>query len=154
MSYVEERHPIPFAALALGIGCIALLVLMAVDQWIALPFLTAEFGLRASATLGAIILSLAGGIRWGVALNYEPGRRQSSELIASALAVLVGCSALLLSPPIGLILLIAGFLLQALRDILSVEQGRLPQWFGNLRMLLTMGVVLPLFSMLGKLIIS
>ena len=70
------------------------------------------------------------------------------------LAALAGWSAVFLSQPIGLILLIAGFLLQALWDVLSVEQGRLPQWFGALRMMLTVGVVLSLFSMLGKLIIS
>ncbi len=154
MSYIENPHSIPCAAFVLGLSCVTPCVLLAFSQWTVLPFLSAELGLRAAAAFGALTLSFAGGIRWGLVMKCEPGARHSPELIASALAALVGWSALLLSPPFGLILLIAGLLLQALWDILSVEQGRLPQWFGNFRMLLTMGVVLPLFSMLGKLIVS
>jgi hypothetical protein len=44
----------------------------------------------------------------------------------------------------ALALLIAGFLMQALWDVTSVEGGRLPQWFGKLRMLLTAGAVVSL----------
>jgi Protein of unknown function (DUF3429) len=154
VSYIEKPRSIPRAAFALGLGCTTLCVLLAFSQWTVLPFLSAELGLRAAAAFGAVTLSFAAGIRWGLVVKGEPDARHSSELIASVLAALVGWSALLLSPLIGLILLIAGLLLQALWDILSVEQGRLPQWFGNLRMLLTIGVVLPLFSMLGKLVVS
>ena len=154
MPYIEKPRSIPCASFALGLSCALPCVLLAISQWTALPFLSAELGLRAAAAFGAVTLSFAGGIRWGLAMKHEPDARHSSELIAGVLAALAGWSALLLSPPLGLILLLAGLLLQALWDILSVEQGRLPQWFGDLRMLLTMGVVLPLFSMLGKLVVS
>jgi hypothetical protein len=61
---------------------------------------------------------------------------------------------LLLAPLVGLCLLIAGFLLQAFWDILSVEKSQLPQWFGKLRMLLTAGAVIALSSMLVHVAIS
>lgn len=154
MSYSDELRSTPIAAIVLGLGCTAPFLIVAFDQWTPFPFISTELGLKVLTVLAAIVLSFAGGVRWGVALKYEPGNRQSTELVASMLAALAGWSAVFLSQPIGLILLIAGFLLQALWDVLSVEQGRLPQWFGALRMMLTVGVVLSLFSMLGKLIIS
>ena len=82
------------------------------------------------------------------------GPRQSRELLASVLSSLVGWLALLLSPIVGLSLLIAGFLLQALWDVLSVEKGYLPLWFGKLRMLLTAGAVIALFSILARLTVN
>ena len=45
-------------------------------------------------------------------------------------------------------LLIAGFLMQALWDVTSVEAGRLPRWFGKLRMILTAGAVVSLIATL------
>ena len=80
-------------------------------------------------------------------------RRQAFEFATSVLASLAGFAALLLPPVLGLILLIAGFLMQALWDVLSVEAGRLPQWFGRLRMILTAGAVMSLIAILLRLLI-
>jgi hypothetical protein len=38
--------------------------------------------------------------------------------------------------------------MQALWDVTAVEQGRLPRWFGKLRMILTAGAVVSLIAML------
>ena len=88
---------------------------------------------------GAIILSFLGGIRWGTAIGpYDTGR-QSLEFSASVLGSLAGLAAAFLPAIPALALLIAGFLMQGLWDVMSVDAGRLPAWFGRLRMILTGG---------------
>lgn len=111
-------------------------------------------GLRFGMAYGAIILSFLGGIRWGTALSTPETSGQGLEFGLSVVSSLAGWASLLLSPLLGLSLLIAGFLLQSLWDVLSVERGRLPQWFGRLRMVLTVGAVLSLAAMLVRLVIS
>ena len=53
----------------------------------------------------------------------------------------------------GLALLVAGFLMQGLWDVMSVDAGRLPGWFGRLRMILTAGAVVSLVAALVSLLI-
>ena len=62
--------------------------------------------------------------------------------------------ALTLSAVPALALLIAGFLLQALWDVTSAEAGRLPGWFGRLRMILTGGAVVSLVAALLAVIVT
>src|SRR5690606_37597751 len=62
-----------------------------------------------------------------------------------------GFVAILLPPALGVSLLIAALLLQALWDMASAEAGRLPLWFSRLRVLLTAAAVLPLLVILGRL---
>jgi hypothetical protein len=61
---------------------------------------------------------------------------------------LAGLSAAFLPAIPALALLIAGFLVQGLWDVMSVDSGRLPGWFGRLRMILTAGVVVALVAAL------
>ncbi len=154
MNNAAECRSIPFAALVLGLAGLVPFGVAAVSQWIEVPHVSPAFGIVAAATYGAVILSFLGGIRWGTALKTVASRRQTCELLASVLSSLVGWLALLLSPIVGFSLLIAGFLLQALWDVLSVEKGYLPPWFGKLRMLLTAGAVLALFSILARLTVN
>jgi Protein of unknown function (DUF3429) len=76
------------------------------------------------------------------------------ELIGSNVAALAGWLALLLPPVMCLSLLIAGFLLQGLWDLIASEQGLLPRWFGRLRMALTAVVSVALGLMLLKAVVS
>ena len=103
---------------------------------------------------GAVILSFLGGIRWGAAIGEPRGTRQNTDFAGSVVSSLLGWLSLLLSPVLGLSLMIAAFLLQGLWDVLSVEKGRLPQWFGKLRMALTTGAVLSQLAMLVPLVFS
>jgi hypothetical protein len=154
MTSLSDRSAIPGAALALGLGGLIPFFVTALSQWSDIPQLGAEAGFRAGITYAAVIVSFLGGIRWGATMQSPSNRHQSAELAGSVVASLVGWASLLLSPLLGLCLLVAGFLLQALWDILSVEKNRLPPWFGKLRMVLTVGAVLALSSMLVKLTIS
>lgn len=145
---------IPGAALVLGLAGLIPFVCGAAAQWVSLPLLTAETGLKLVILYGAIILSFLGGIRWGTAIRpYDQGR-QTLEFPASVLGSLAGLAAAFLPPIPALALLIAGFLMQALWDVMSVDAGRLPSWFGRLRMILTAGAVVSLIAALLAVIVT
>jgi hypothetical protein len=135
---------IPASALVLGIAGLIPFVVGAASLWVPLPPLGGDLSLKLVVVYGAIILSFLGGIRWGTAIGPYDTRRHALELSASVLGSLAGLAAVFLPWVPALTLLIAGFLMQALWDVTSVESGRLPQWFGKLRMLLTAGVVISL----------
>jgi hypothetical protein len=139
---------IPGAALALGLAGLIPFAAGAAAPWVPIPILTPETGLQLIIGYGAVILSFLGGIRWGTAIGPYDTRRQGLEFSASVLGSLAGLAALFIPPVPALTLLIAGFLMQALWDVTSVETGRLPAWFGKLRMLLTAGAVISLIAAL------
>lgn len=139
---------IPVAALVLGLAGVIPFVAGAIAQWVPVPRISAQLGLTLVVVYGAIILSFLGGIRWGTAIGPFDGRRQGIEFGGSVLGSLVGLAAIFMAPVGGLTVLISAFLLQALWDVISVEAGRLPQWFGRLRMILTTGAVLAMLATL------
>ena len=145
---------IPAPALALGLAGLIPFFAGAAALWVALPVLTPELGLRLITAYGAIILSFLGGIRWGTAIGPYDTRRQGLEFSASVLGSLAGLAALFIPPVPALTLLITGFLMQGLWDVMSVEAGRLPPWFGKLRMLLTAGAVISLTAALVAVIVT
>jgi hypothetical protein len=102
---------------------------------------------------GAVGLAFLGGIRWGLALQRGRDRRQAWELALSAGAPLAALAALMAPPVIGVSVLIAALLAQALWDQVCAESGRLPAWFGRLRMILTSLAVVPLLGVLVRLVL-
>ena len=139
---------IPGTALLLGLAGLIPFVAGAAALWAKLPMLPPETGLKLAIVYGAIILSFLGGIRWGTAIGpYDTGR-QTLEFSASVLGSLAGLAAVFLPAIPALALLIAGFLMQGLWDVMSVDSGRLPAWFGRLRMILTAGAVVSLVAAL------
>ena len=76
------------------------------------------------------------------------------EFSASVLGSLAGLAAAFLPSIPALALLIAGFLMQGLWDVMSVDSGRLPNWFGRLRMILTAGAVISLIAALLAVIVT
>jgi hypothetical protein len=139
---------IPVAALLLGLAGLIPFAAGAASLWVPLPLLPPETGLRLVVIYGAIILSFLGGIRWGTAIGPYDASRQAPEFAASVMGSLAGLSAAFLPAIPALAMLIAGFLMQGLWDVMSVDSGRLPGWFGRLRMILTAGVVVALVAAL------
>ena len=154
MSDGQARDQIPSSALALGLAGLIPFAAGALSLWVPLGPLTPELGLKLVVSYGAIILSFLGGIRWGTAIGPYDARRQGREFAASVLGSLAGLAAIFLPSVPALTLLIAGFLMQALWDVTSVEAGRLPSWFGKLRMLLTAGVVISLIAALVAVVVT
>jgi hypothetical protein len=150
--YISGR--IPAAALLLGLAGLLPFIAGAAAQWASLSLLAPEVGLRLAIIYGAIILSFLGGIRWGTAIGPYDSGRQTLEFSASVLGSLAGLAAAFLPAIPALALLIAGFLMQGLWDVMSVDSGRLPSWFGRLRMILTAGAVISLIAALLAVIVT
>lgn len=145
---------IPSAALLLGLAGLVPFFAGAAALWASLPLLPPETGLKLAIVYGAIILSFLGGIRWGTAIGPYDTSRQTLEFSASVLGSLAGLAAVFLPAIPALALLIAGFLMQGLWDVMSVDSGRLPSWFGRLRMILTAGAVVSLIAALVAVIVT
>jgi hypothetical protein len=144
---------IPGLALALGLAGLLPFATSALSQWLIVPGVPPGLGFQAGVVYGAVILAFLGGIRWGTALGPYGPRRQAMEFSTSVLAAVAGFAAVFMPAILGLSLLVAGFLMQGLWDVLSVEAGRLPPWFGKLRMILTAGAVISLLALLLRLLI-
>jgi hypothetical protein len=144
---------IPPAALFLGLAGLIPFAAGALAAWSQSVFLPPGTGLKLVISYGALILTFLGGIRWGTAIGPYGARRQSFEFFGSVLGSLAGLAALFLAAVPALTLLLAGFLMQAFWDVTSVEDGRLPAWFGKLRMLLSAGAVLALIAALAAAVI-
>lgn len=143
-----DSQTIPSAALALGLAGLLPFAGAALSQYASLPLLAPAFGLQVGIVYGAVILSFLGGIRWGTAIAPFASDRQAIEFATSVIPSLAALAAVFMPEILGLGLLISGFLMQALWDVTAVEQGRLPRWFGKLRMILTAGAVVSLIAML------
>lgn len=142
------RDDLPTSALWLGLSGALPFWAAAVVKLAGLPSLGID-PVHAGIGYGAVILSFLGGIRWGAGLAPVDGRERAIVFSASVLSSLAGFAALLLPAVPALALLIAGFFCQGLWDATSARDGRLPGWFGRLRVLLTGLVVLPLLCLLG-----
>lgn len=146
MHWLSQPARIPRLALWLGLlGAVPFLV-GALGVWV--PRIDHIPILGASLLYGAVILSFLGGIRWGTAIGPYGATRQALEFSGSVLPAIAAWLALLMPPAAGLSLLIIGFLMQALWDVITVEEGRLPPWFGKLRMILTSIVTVSLMAIL------
>lgn len=140
----SERIP----AVALGLAGLLPFAGAAFSVWSGFPFAAAA-GHSLAVIYGAVILSFLGGVRWGLAIGPYRGRRQNMDFALGVLGSLAGLAAAFLQPIAALTLLIAGFLMQALWDVTGVESGRLPGWYGTLRMILTAGAVVSLVAVLA-----
>jgi len=140
-----DRRRIPGAAAWLGgLGLIPF-VTLSIASVTGLPQLPFDARLALIA-YGAVILSFLGGVHWGIALSPDgirlgAGRTDGMRLLIGVLPSLIGWSACLFLPSGGLLLLIVGFLLQALIDLRSSSRGALPAWYPRLRLPLTLVVV-------------
>ncbi|NJM28977.1 MAG: DUF3429 domain-containing protein [Rhizobiales bacterium] len=150
MADLADPRRIPSGALALGLAGLVPFVAIALSQWPGGPELLPFATLTSGIVYGAVILSFLGGIRWGTAIGPYGAWTQARDMAMSVLPSLAAWIAVLLPPSAGLCLLLIGFLLQALWDVIDVEDGRLPSWFGRLRMMLTAVVVISLLAMLVR----
>jgi hypothetical protein len=149
----RDNCAIPTAALGLGVAG-ALPFWFAAVNFLIGGIVSPVQALSIAVAYGAVILSFLGGIRWGTALAPIDERRRMREMTLSVIPSLVGFAAFFVPPHLGLSLLVSGFLLQALWDVTSADQGRLPRWFGRLRIILTILATVPLIAMLAGLLMA
>jgi len=111
------------------------------------PFIEASFQERANfglAAYGAVILSFLGGIHWGLAIadasSVQSNGATFARLGISVVPSLVGWGVLLLSRPIGLLVLAAAFSVLLLVDLHASRKAQTPAWYPKLRWPLTVVV--------------
>jgi hypothetical protein len=119
---------IPFAGLAAGV------------------VVSRDYGASCSRALlgyGVVILSFVGALHWGFAMAWGAlGCQERRRLfIWSVLPALLAWIAMLLAPPMGYALLVAGFIAHYSQDLRLVRliPGALPDWYLPLRTRLTVG---------------
>ncbi len=145
---------IPNCALVLALaGVVPFWVGTALYIWPA-AHISAPGAVKMTIAYGAVILSFLGGVRWGSALTPSGEGRLCRDLTLSVVPSLAGFAALFLPSLIALNLLVAGFLLQALWDVISAQDQRLPGWFARLRVVITCLVVPSLLVIIGKAVLQ
>jgi hypothetical protein len=117
---------LPFAAGGLGV-------------WLA-PAATAALAGRALVAYAAVILSFMGAVHWGLAMHAShPGRDR--QLAWSVVPALIAWIALLLPALVALPLLLVSFAVLNAADRGAARAGAAPGWYPELRLPLTIGVV-------------
>jgi len=86
----------------------------------------------------ATILAFLGGIRWGYSLS--PDHQSIGTLIASVVPSLFGWALVFVPPPYVFAGFALGFLAAGLWDWWAARSGRLPGWFGPLRLTISLVV--------------
>ncbi len=145
---------IPGPAFALGaagllpfvFGALAIILAAALDNAL-LP--DATYFARVLMAYGAVILSFLGGVRWGAAIvaerdghesdSVEDSNALTAELVVAVLPSLIAWGSLLMPPPLGLALLAISFVVMGIIDQIAAGAGRLPRWYGRLRIWLSIG---------------
>jgi hypothetical protein len=153
MASLVEPNRVPRSALVLGLGGLIPFIALAIGVWRPLAWLPQQQALTAFIVYGAVILSFLGGIRWGAAIGPHGPPRPARDFSLSVVPSLAGWAAPFLPPVIGVALLISGFLLQALWDVVASETGELPPWFGSLRAALTAVVTIASIAVLLRLLV-
>ena len=145
----DEERRVPHAAKWLGaVGAIPF-----VTAAIAGPFLSGSLEYPVFLALiayGAVILSFLGGIQWGlsIATSREVNSDDASfrRLGISVLPTLIGWLALLVAPPVGIVILAIAFGLLLIVDLEASRKGEAPAWYPSLRWPLTVTVIASLLA--------
>jgi len=140
----------PRPALALGLAGLLPFAAASLGTWVTdYPDFVLFINLQMA--YGAVVLSFLGAVHWGLALARDEAG-DWPRLGLSVLPALAGCIALAIPNGAGLLVLILGFAGTYFFDLRAVRAGRLPAWYGTLRKLLTVAVLLCLAATYGALI--
>lgn len=155
-AYVNSRSTdsIPQAALYLGLAGVLPFWAAAVLMW---SFADPGHPPTASAisiAYGAIVLSFLGGVRWGIAIVPPARSCLATTLSLAVLPSLAGFAAMFMPSILGLAVVVSGFMLHALWDVVAADNGRIPQWFATLRLILTALVVPALLMVIARMVLA
>jgi hypothetical protein len=92
-----------------------------------------------------IILSFLGGIRWGAAMVQSA--KMDTALILSVVPSLLAFASFFMPGQDASLVLAIAFIGQGFADHAAGRDGRLPNWYPNLRVILTIVVTGTLFSL-------
>ncbi|MEO1020279.1 MAG: DUF3429 domain-containing protein [Pseudomonadota bacterium] len=135
MSWFSIRN-IPPAALQLGMAGAMPFAFLAILVFVA------EFAALLLLYYASIIMAFMGGIHWGVAMGQNANT--FSRFGISVVPAIVGTTTLIVGGYIGFLMLATAFCLLLAYDLFAVRQGNAPTWYPNLRIPLTLIVVVSL----------
>lgn len=101
-----------------------------------------EAALYALLIYGAVVLSFLGGIQWGLAVISADRSDAWRRYGFSVLPPMVAWLAVWWNGPEGLVLLAVGIAVWAAYELWSTGLGEAPQWYGRLRLILSLIAVL------------
>ena len=139
-----KKQAIPQPALILGLAGLIPFVASAIAALLPDTVPNAALGTKALGAYGAVILSFLGGVKWGAVIHDKASLKRWQPLMLSVVPSLLAWVALLLPTMAMLSLLAAAMVFQYFLDTKSVQQKKLPEWYGRLRLILTTGAVLSL----------
>ncbi len=85
---------------------------------------------------GAVILSFLGGARWGFEIHRH-GEASGRTLAVSMIPALVAFAAFAVPAPYVFAMLAVAFAAQGAWDSFSAHSGKVSQWYGRMRIILT-----------------
>ena len=139
---------VPRSALWLGLAGLIPFISGGIGVWLsalgdirfALPLIVLAYG--------CLIAGFLGGVRWGAAMQNNEADHLPRQLIIAIMPTLMALVAFMLPLPQAFTLLIVLFVAQSVLDLTAVQQTRLVDWYGPLRILLTIIAALSMASML------
>ena len=138
---------------SMGLAGLAPLWFLAVLAWSHSDPIDAPQVTAIAIAYAAIVLAFLGGTRWGASVALARKCLFLRERVFSVLPGCAGLAAMFLPPAVALMLLVCAFMGQALWDLTSAEDGRLPYWSGTLRAALTALTVPALLAILARLML-
>ena len=89
----------------------------------------------------AVVLSFLGGVRWGVGIKAEDSDKRPRELWLALPPAFIGWIAVIAPIPLSFAMLAVAFAALGAWDALAAHGNKLPEWYGRLRIVLTVGAV-------------
>jgi hypothetical protein len=151
ITLTDER---PQVAWLLGVAGTLPLWICAVLAWSHSDPVGTHRAVAISIAYSAVALGFLGGTRWGSAIVAGERLDFLRERLCAIAPGLAGLAAMFLPPVVSLTLIVSMFLWQALWDLTSAEDGRLPYWSGMLRVALTAITVPALLALLARLLLG
>lgn len=144
---------LPALAIILGVAGLLPFLLLGVGS-VSTNVISSRIAAYLLVGYGAVILSFIGAVHWGFTLATEHDPAERPRLILGVVPALVGWAALAvtlatLEPVLGLVLLIAGFIVTTAVEWRAHGRGWVPGGYIGMRLGLTAVVVLILTTVMG-----
>ncbi|MGE0008596.1 MAG: DUF3429 domain-containing protein [Parvibaculaceae bacterium] len=131
---MRQAPAIPRPALVIGgLAILAFPVLLTLI-WATRPAASREWFTQAFISYEAAVLALMGGAHWALASGPYGNSRVAAGWLAGLACLVIAWASLSLPAHLGMTVLIAAFLLLALRDVVTAEAAGLPSWFSTMRL--------------------
>lgn len=147
---VQTTHT-PKAAWVLGGLNVSLLPWFAAAVWFAED---TALWVRLSIAYEALTLAVLGGVRMGFAFGEKERLPDTVDYVVAILLPLIAFLALLPVPLAGAAVLLAGFLISTFSDVIAAQSGRLPVWYGRIRLQFLPAMVVFLGLVMAKLMVD